>query len=79
MQILDSLDKKAKPAVMAALQPNEQVKLVIPGESGSAMVATDRRVLVYKRGITAGSAFGKQLNSWEYSMVSGVEAKWVTP
>jgi len=73
--ILDILDKKAKPAVTAALQNGEQVKLVIPGEGGSALVATDRRVLVYKRGISAGSAFGKQLNSWEYSMISGVEAK----
>jgi len=72
---LDSLDKKAKPAVAAALEPGEQVMLTVPGESGSALVATNRRVLVYKRGITAGSAFGKQLNSWEYSMVSGVEAK----
>jgi hypothetical protein len=73
--ILDVLDKKAKPAVMGVLQSGEQAKLVIPGENGSALVATDRRVLVYKRGITSGSAFGKQLNSWEYAMVSGVEAK----
>jgi hypothetical protein len=72
---LDSLDKKAKPAVAAALEPGEQVMLTVPGENGSALVATSRRVLVYKRGITTGSAFGKQLNSWEYSMVSGVEAK----
>ena len=75
MGILDSLDKKAKPAIVGALAPDEQVRLVIPGESGSALVATDRRILVYKRGITTGAAFGKQLNSWEYSMVAGVEAK----
>jgi hypothetical protein len=62
---LGSLDKKAKPAVAAALEPGEPVMLTVPGENGSALVATDRRVLVYKRGITTGSAFGKQLNSWE--------------
>jgi hypothetical protein len=75
MAMLDSLDKKAKPAIAAALEPGEEVTLAIPGESGSALVATNRRVLLYKRGITAGSAFGKQLNSWDYSMISGVEAK----
>jgi hypothetical protein len=75
MAILDVLDKKAKPTVMAALEANEQVKLVIPGESSAALVATDRRILVYKRGITSGSIFGKQLNSWGYPMISGVEAK----
>lgn len=75
MAILDALDRKAKTAVSAALEPDEQVRLVIPGEGGSALVATNRRVLVYKRGIMTGSAFGRQLNSWEYSMVSGIEAK----
>jgi hypothetical protein len=75
MAVLDVLDKKARPAVMAALAANEQVRLVIPGESGAALIATDRRILVYKRGITSGSMFGKQLNSWEYHVVSGVEAK----
>jgi hypothetical protein len=73
--ILDILDNKARPTVAAALQAGEAARLVIPGEQGSALVATNRRVLVYKRGITTGSAFGKQLNSWEYSMISGVEAK----
>jgi hypothetical protein len=73
--ILDVLDKKAKPAIQAAFAPDEQPKLAIPGEGGSALVATDRRVFVYKRGLTSGSMFGKQVNTWEYSMIAGVEAK----
>jgi hypothetical protein len=73
--ILDMLDKKAKSTIEAALQSGEQAQLAITGEKGSALVATDRRIFVYKRGVTSGSMFGKQLNSWEYSMVSGVEAK----
>jgi hypothetical protein len=49
MSLLDSLGKKAKPTIMAALESDEQVRLVIPGESGSALVATNHRILMYKR------------------------------
>jgi Short C-terminal domain/Bacterial PH domain len=71
----DQLHSKAKKAISAALEPDEQVMMAIAGEQGSAMVATTRRVFVFKMGANAGVMFGKQLNSWDYQNVSGVEVK----
>jgi hypothetical protein len=71
----DQLNEKAQKAINAALEPDEQVVLAIGGESGSALVATERRVFIFKKGVTTGSMFGKQLNSWDYSNISGVEVK----
>jgi Short C-terminal domain len=71
----DRLNDKARKAINAALEPGEQVVLAIVGESGSALVATERRVFVFKKGVTTGSMFGKQLNSWDFSNISGIEVK----
>jgi Short C-terminal domain len=71
----NQLNDKARKAINAALEPEEQVVLSIAGEAGSALVATERRVFVFKKGAVSGSAFGKQLNSWDYSNISGVEVK----
>jgi hypothetical protein len=75
MTSFNDLANKAQKAINAALEPEEQVVMAIPGEWGSAIVATDRRVFVFKKGVTSGAFFGKQLNSWDYANVSGVEVK----
>jgi hypothetical protein len=69
---LDELDKKAKKAIGEALEPDEEVLVARNGEHG-AIVATNRRILVCKWGLTTGSAFGKQVNTWDLSNVSGIE------
>lgn len=75
MATLDGLSKKAQSAVSAALESGEEVRVAVSGENGSALVATNRRVFVFKKGITSGSFFSKQLNSWDFANVSGIEVK----
>lgn len=71
----DQLNEKARQAINRALEPGEQVVLSIAGEAGSALVGTERRVFVFKKGAVSGSMFSKQLNSWDYANISGVEVK----
>lgn len=70
--LLDSLDKKARKTAEEALEPDETVLVVIPAEYGG-LVATDRRVLMIKRGATTGAMWSKQVNAWQYTQISGVE------
>jgi hypothetical protein len=75
MTSLEDLHRAAQGAISSVLEPSEEIALAVRGENGSALVATNRRVFVFKKGITTGAFFGKQLNSWDYSNVSGVEVK----
>jgi Short C-terminal domain len=67
------LHKKAIEAVEGSLAPDEQVKLVIHGASNQAIIATDRRALVFKKGFMAGASFGSELSSWAYRNLVGVQ------
>jgi hypothetical protein len=67
------LHPEAIEAVESALSPDEPVRLVIYGASHQAMVATDRRVLVFKKGFLAGASFGSELTSWAYRHLLGVQ------
>ena len=74
MAELTGLHKKAQKALDGALEASEQALVVQPGEK-SALVATDRRILVCKWGVTTGSMFGSQVNSWELAHVTGIESR----
>jgi hypothetical protein len=67
------LHKKAVAAVEQTLAPDEQVRLVINGAGSQAIIATDRRALVYKKGFMAGATFGSELTSWAYRNLVGVQ------
>jgi len=41
--------------------------------SDSALIGTDRRVFIFKKGITAGATFGSKLASWDYKNLTGVQ------
>jgi hypothetical protein len=69
---LEDLHRKARKALAGTLTSDEQVLLAEPGES-AALVATDRRVVVVKWGISSGALFGSQTNSWDYAHVTGIE------
>lgn len=71
-QMLESLGRKAQKALMSVLDPSEALLVVQPGEN-AALVATDRRILVCKWGITSGAIFGSQVNSWDFAHVTGIE------
>ena len=66
------LHPRAVEALEAALRPGEPVDVVVPGPAGQVLVGTDHRVLVFKKGLAAGAAFGSELGSWEYRQLSGV-------
>jgi hypothetical protein len=67
------LHEKAVEAVQQTLAADEQVRLVIHGASSQAIIATDRRALVFKKGFMAGASFGSELTSWTYRTLVGVQ------
>ena len=67
------LHPKAVEAVEQALAADEAVRLVIHGLSSQAIIATDRRALVFKKGFLAGASFGSELTSWSYQNLVGVQ------
>lgn len=69
---LGNLDKKAQKALSNVLEASEGVLVVQPGEK-AALVATDRRILICKWGVTSGAMFGCQVNSWDFAHVTGIE------
>lgn len=75
MTLFGQLHKKAQEAVSSSMGEGESVVLAIPGENGSAIVATNHRIFVFKKGITSGAMFGRQLAAWDYSTIIGVEVK----
>lgn len=60
-------------ALQQDLLPDEEVKVVIHGVSGSALIGTDRRLFVYKKGWMSGATFGQKLNSWDYRNIVGIQ------
>ncbi len=51
----------------------EKAVVVIQGISGQAFIVTNRhRVLVFKRGIMGGVAFGRKMHSWDFSQIKGI-------
>src|SRR5215213_2409643 len=69
---LSYLDKRAQKAVVDVLDSSEELLVTQPGES-SALVATNRRILICKWGATSGAFFGSQVNSWDFAHVTGIE------
>lgn len=67
------LHPKANEALDQNLAPGERIHLIITGPSAQAIVGTDRRVFVYKKGFMAGASFGAELTSWDYRNLVGVQ------
>jgi hypothetical protein len=53
------LHKDANELLDENLAPDEAVQVIIRGNFNSAMIATNRRVFVFKKGIQSGLAFSK--------------------
>jgi hypothetical protein len=67
------LHAQAVEAVEQTLAGDETVRLVIHGASNQAIIATDRRALVFKKGFMAGATLGSELTSWAYGNLVGVQ------
>ena len=64
---------RVKKAVLQNLREGEQVKVVVRGAHGQAMVGTQSRVLVCKPGFMAGASFGSEVSSWQFRNLVGVQ------
>ena len=73
MASLEDMHKKVQSALENSLEPGEHVAVALSAEQKWGLVATDRRVFIVKWGNLAGSTFGKQVNSWNYAQISGLE------
>lgn len=69
----NQLDKDANMSLDRTLTNVEKVKVIIQGLSASAIIGTDRRCFVYKRGIMGGVGLGGKLISWSYTDLNGVQ------
>src|SRR5271157_3865703 len=69
----DKLHKDAKISLDKNLSYNEKVRVIIQGLSDSAIIGTDTRCFVYKRGSIGGAAFEGKLISWDYANLNGVQ------
>jgi Short C-terminal domain len=67
------LHRKANEHLDANLADGESVEVVIMGPSSQAIIGTDRRVFVYKKGFMAGATFGAEMTSWSYRNLLGVQ------
>lgn len=67
------LHKKCNAELDVNLAPGESVQVVITGLSNQAVIGTDRRVFIYKKGFMAGATFGAEMTSWDYRNLVGVQ------
>jgi hypothetical protein len=66
------LHKEANKAVDQNLMPGEPVLVIITGAYDQAMIGTDRRVLIFKKGMMGGTWFGQKVAMWDYRQINGV-------
>ena len=66
------LHKSAVKSVIQQMSDDEQVHVVIIGASHNYVIATEKRVFIYKRGLLSGLAFKERLASWSYRNITGV-------
>lgn len=69
------LHKEANALLDENLAPDESVVVIIRGEWNSAIIGTDRRVFVFKKGFMSGSAFARKLSTWDYRNITGVQVE----
>lgn len=67
------LHKDAIDQLIDNFLPGEEIELVIPGTSDSAIIVTQHRVFVYKRGGAGGVMGGSKFVSWDPDEIHGVQ------
>lgn len=67
------LHRKVVAALRQNLHQEEAVAVVINGPHAQAMIGTQSRVFVYKKGFMAGASFGSELTEWNYRSITGVQ------
>jgi hypothetical protein len=67
------LHKKANEALEQNLAHGEEIQVIIVGTSNQAIIGTDRRAFIFKKGLVAGATFGSEMTSWDYRNLVGVQ------
>lgn len=67
------LHAKAQDSLAKTLMPGESVLVIIRGPSAQAIIGTDRRAFIYKKGFMAGASFGSEMTNWTYKNLVGVQ------
>lgn len=67
------LHKDANALLDQNLAPGEPVRVIIRGTYDSALIGTDRRAFVFKKGAFSGAFMGKRLASYDYRNLTGVQ------
>jgi hypothetical protein len=67
------LHQDANKSLDQNLSPEEKIKVIILGLWDSAIIGTEKRCFVYKRGLMGGVILGSKLISWDYLNLSGVQ------
>ena len=67
------LHDKAQDSLSKTLVTGESVLVIIRGPSAQAIVGTDRRAFIYKKGFMAGASFGSEMTNWMYKNLVGVQ------
>jgi len=70
---LIQLGSKNATAVAGALNPGEDVRVVVAGLRNQGIVATDSRVIVVKAGFMAGATFGEKMTTYAHSAITAIE------
>jgi hypothetical protein len=70
------LHKDAITEIAANLMPDEVITIVIQGLWDSALVGTQHRVFIYKRGMMGGVTGGSKLISWDMDVIHGVQMEF---
>jgi hypothetical protein len=67
------LHKDANALLTQNMSSGERVIAIIRGSFDSALIATDRRAFIFKKGFFSGATFGKKLASYDYLNLTGVQ------
>ncbi len=70
---LDRLIPLARTAIKRTLVPNEVVTVIIMGIWDQAIIGTDSRLFIFKKGLMGGVTFGTKITAWHYHNLTGIQ------
>ena len=71
-----TLPHRMEEVLLGLLSPGEAIHIKIKGSFQEALVCTDYRVIILKRGFMTGQLFGNDIFQFPYSGIAGAQVKW---
>lgn len=75
-ELIENLRGGLGKALTSCVVDGERLLVALEGNTGEALVATDRKVVVIKAGFSSGAMFGKKTKSFHYDSLSSVELSY---